>query len=558
MSDKFWVLIESANAEIKAQIAEQSLKSAANGLGAALCVEVRDAAGVRAAFEGTPAPGDVLIVLGNAEPALAFAGLPRTGASLDEALKDPEALLRKAGKKGAAPAAPKPGTRIVAVTSCPTGVAHTFMAAEGLEKAAAELGYALRVETQGSVGAGNPLTDEEIAAASLVIIAADREVDRSRFAGKRVFSSGTQAAIVGGKALIERAFAEAKMQDSSPAAESAESRRGTRTGPYKHLMTGVSFMIPFVVAGGLCIALAFAVGGIAAEGVLAQFLMTLGGSGGFALMVPILAGYIAFSIADRPGIAPGMIGGILCNQMNTGFLGGIAAGFIAGYLILFLNRRIRLGRNLDGLKPVLILPLLGTAVTGLIMYFVIGKPLGALNAFLTEWLSGMSGANAIFLGLLLGGMQAVDMGGPVNKAAYAFSTAMIGSGVYLPMAAVMAAGMTPPLAAGMASLLFKDRFSADERESAWATLVLGCSFITEGAIPFAAKDPLRALPSFIAGSALAGAISMALGIKLMAPHGGVFVLAIPGAISNVLGYLAAIAAGSILSCVLLGVSREKG
>jgi PTS system fructose-specific IIC component len=512
---------------------------------------------VRAAFEGTPAPGDVLIVLGNAEPALAFAGLPRTDASLDEALKDPAALLQKAMKSDAAPAAPRPGTRIAAVTSCPTGIAHTFMAAEGLERAAAELGYAIRVETQGSVGAGTPLSEEEIAAASLVIIAADREVDRSRFAGKRVFSSGTKAAITGGKALIERAFAEAEVQASSPSAASAQSNRGVKTGPYKHLMTGVSFMIPFVVAGGLCIALAFAVGGIKAEGVLAQFLMTLGGSGGFALMVPVLAAYIAFSIADRPGIAPGMIGGLLCNQMNTGFLGGIAAGFIAGYLILFLNRRIRLGRNLDGLKPVLILPLLGTVITGMVMFFVIGKPLGALNAFLTAWLSGMSGANSIFLGLLLGGMMAVDMGGPVNKAAYAFSTGMLGSGVYLPMAAVMAAGMTPPLAAGIASLVFKDRFSNDERESAWATLVLGTAFISEGAIPYAAKDPLRALPSFIAGSALTGAISMALGIQLMAPHGGIFVLAIPGAISDVLGYLAAIAAGTVLSGVLLGVSRKR-
>jgi PTS system fructose-specific IIC component len=552
------VLIESANTEIKAQIAEQSLKSAANQTGAALRVEVRDAAGVRTAFEGTPTPGDVLIVLGNAEPALAFAGLPRTDASLDEALKDPAALLCKASKKGAAPAAPKPGTRIAAVTSCPTGIAHTFMAAEGLEKAAAELGHAIRVETQGSVGAGNPLSEEEIAAAELIIIAADREVDKSRFAGKRVFFSGTQAAIIGGKALIERAFAEAEVQQALASSPSVAGKQGARSGPYRHLMTGVSFMLPFVVAGGLCIALAFAVGGIKAEGVVAQFLMTIGGSGGFALMVPILAGYIAFSIADRPGIAPGMIGGLLCNQMNTGFLGGIAAGFLAGYLILFLNRRIRLGRNLDGLKPVLILPLLGTVVTGMVMYFVIGKPLGALNSYLTAWLSGMSGANSIFLGLLLGGMMAVDMGGPVNKAAYAFSTGMLGSGVYLPMAAVMAAGMAPPLAAGMASLIFKDRFTADERESAWATIILGFSFITEGAIPFAAKDPLRALPSFIAGSALAGAISMALGIRLMAPHGGVFVLAIPGAVSDIPGYLAAIAAGSILSCILLGISRKKG
>jgi PTS system fructose-specific IIC component len=537
MSDNFWVLIESANSEIKAQIAEQSLKSEANKSGAVLHIETRDTAGVRVAFEGTPAPGDVLIVLGNVEPSLAFAGIPRTNASLEEALKDPAALLRKAIKKAvtdspatAAPGQPETRSLIAAITSCPTGIAHTFMAAEGLEKAAAELGCQIRVETQGSVGAGNPLTEDEIAQAVLVIIAADREVDRSRFAGKKVFSSGTNAAITNGKELIKKAFAEAHIQSSSPSSVQNGQGLKQRTGPYKHLMSGVSFMLPFVVAGGLCIALAFAIGGINAEGTLARFFMTLGGAGGFALMVPVLAAYIAFSIADRPGIAPGMIGGLLCNQMGTGFLGGIAAGFIAGYLVRAFNKNIKLGRNLDGLKPVLILPLLGSTLTGLVMYFVIGKPLGTLNSFLTAWLTGMSGVNSILLGLLLGGMMAVDMGGPVNKAAYAFSTGMLGSGAYLPMAAVMAAGMTPPLAAGIASLVFKNRFTNDERESAWATIILGFSFISEGAIPFAAKDPLRALPAFIAGSALTGAISMALGINLMAPHGGIFVLAIPGAI----------------------------
>jgi PTS system fructose-specific IIC component len=541
---------------------EQSLKSEAGKLDAVVHIETRDAAGVRQAFEGTSAAGDVLIVLGNAEPSVAFAGIPRTNASLEEALKDPSALLRKAMKKNipdsvAGAGEPEAGALIAGITSCPTGIAHTFMAAEGLEKAAAELGCRIRVETQGSVGAGNPLTEEEIAGAALVIIAADREVDRSRLAGKRVFSSGTNAAITNGKELIKKAFAEASIQ--SAASSSVQNTQGAkkRTGPYKHLMTGVSFMLPFVVAGGLCIALAFAIGGINAEGVLARFFNTIGGSGGFALMAPVLAGYIAFSIADRPGIAPGMIGGLLCSQMNTGFLGGIAAGFIAGYLVLFLNKHIKLGKNLAGLKPVLILPLLGTSVTGLIMYFLIGKPLGSLNAFLTAWLTGMGGVNSILLGLLLGGMQAVDMGGPVNKAAYAFSTGMLGSGVYLPMAVVMAAGMTPPLAAGIASLIFKNRFTDDERESAWANIILGFSFITEGAIPFAAKNLLRALPAFITGSALAGAISMGIRIKLMAPHGGIFVLAIPGAISNIFGYLAAIAAGTIVSCVLLGILRKK-
>ncbi|MDR2795193.1 MAG: fructose-specific PTS transporter subunit EIIC [Spirochaetaceae bacterium] len=564
MPDNFWVLIESTNAEIKAQIVEQSLKSEAEKSGAVVHVEIRNAAGARSAFDGTPASGDVLIVLGNAEPSVAFAGIPRTNSSLEEALKDPAALLQKAMKKNVpnfttqtASGKPEAGALIAGITSCPTGIAHTFMAAEGLEKAAAELGCRIRVETQGSVGAGNPLTEEEIAGAAIVIIAADKEVDRNRFSGKRVFISGTNAAITNGKELIKKAFAEASIQPAASSSVQNTQDTKKRTGTYKHLMTGVSFMLPFVVAGGLCIALAFAIGGINAEGVLAQFFNTIGGSGGFALMVPVLAGYIAFSIADRPGIAPGMIGGLLCNQMSTGFLGGIAAGFIAGYLVLFLNKHIKLGKNLAGLKPVLILPLLGTSITGLIMYFVIGKPLGAFNAFLTQWLTGMSGVNSILLGLLLGGMMAVDMGGPVNKAAYAFSTGMLGSGVYIPMAAVMAAGMTPPLAAGIASLIFKNRFTDDERESAWANIILGFSFISEGAIPFAAKDPLRALPSFITGSALAGAISAGLGIRLMAPHGGIFVLAIPGAISNIFGYLAAIAAGTALSCTLLGIFRKK-
>ncbi|MDR1929084.1 MAG: fructose-specific PTS transporter subunit EIIC [Treponema sp.] len=560
MPKNFWVLIDSTNAELKAQIAEQSLRNAAEKAGSALRVEIRDAQGIRLAFKGTPEAGDALLVIGNAEPSAVFAGLPRTNASLEEALRDSPALLEKAAKADTtAPAGNAgPGALIVAITSCPTGIAHTFMAAEGLEKAAAELGYRIRVETQGSVGAGNPLTAEEIAAASLVIIAADREIDRSRFGGKRVFSSGTNAAITDGRSLIKRAFAEAALETGSVNAAAAPTGGGKkRTGPYKHLMTGVSFMLPFVVAGGLCVALAFAVGGINAEGNLAQFLMKIGGSGGFALMVPILAGYIAFSIADRPGIAPGMIGGILCNMLGTGFLGGIAAGFIAGYSVYLLKRFVKMPKNLAGLMPILVLPLLGTLITCLLINYVIGTPFAALNNFLTAWLKGLGGANSMLLGLLLGGMMAVDMGGPVNKAAYAFSVGMLEAGVFRPMAAVMAAGMTPPLAVALAVLIFKTKFTQEDREAGPAAAVLGFAFISEGAIPFAAKDPIRVLSSFIVGSALTGALSMLFNIELHAPHGGVFVLFIPGAVNHIVLYFLAIAAGTVLSAVLLGVLKKK-
>jgi PTS system fructose-specific IIC component len=326
-------------------------------------------------------------------------------------------------------------------------------------------------------------------------------------------------------------------------------------------MTGVSFMLPFVVAGGLLIALAFALGGIhanddAAAGTLAHALFQIGANGGFALIVPALAGYIAFSIADRPGIAPGMIGGMLAASLNAGFLGGIAAGFIAGYGVYWLNRLIQLPKNLQGLKPVLILPLLGTLLTGLLMIYAVGTPVAALLAFLTEWLKAMQGSSAILLGLLLGAMMAFDMGGPVNKASYAFSVGLIASQVYTPTAATMAAGMTPPLAIALAARLFRNRFTAEEREASSAAAVLGLAFVTEGAIPFAARDPFRVIPSLMAGSALAGAISMAAGVELKVPHGGVFVLPIPGAVTHLGAYVIAILAGTIASALLLGLLKR--
>lgn len=456
--------------------------------------------------------------------------------------------------------------RIVAITACPTGVAHTFMAAEALEQGAKALGHTIRVETQGSVGAQNTLTPAEIAAADLVILAADTQVDKARFAGKRLYSAGTKAAIRDAGALIAQARAAASPWGATaaaapPGSTPAATTRAPATGPYKHLMTGVSFMLPFVVAGGLLIALAFALGGIyvyddAHKGTLGWTLFQVGAKGGFALMVPALAGYIAFSIADRPGLAPGMIGGLLANTVGAGFLGGIVAGFIAGYGVAWLNRTIRLPRTLEGLKPVLILPLLGSALAGVAMLMLVGQPVAQVLAALTDALKGMQTSSAVLLGMTLGAMMAFDMGGPVNKAAYVFSTTLIASGVAGPMAAAMAAGMVPPLGIALACWLFRSRFSDEEREASKAAGVLGLAFITEGAIPYVARDPLRVIPACVIGAAVTGGLSMMWGIALQAPHGGVFVLAIPNAVNHVLPYAAAIAAGTVATALALGVFKK--
>ncbi|MBR8652105.1 fructose-specific PTS transporter subunit EIIC [Achromobacter sp. Marseille-Q0513] len=558
--NKIWIAIEAGGSAIAGALANAALRKAATERGWDCDIEIRNAAGMQQAYAGAaPKPGDVLLLIGGAQPASPQAGLARSAAGLDEALAAPDRVIAAAIAQGKAPDAG--AKRIVAVTSCPTGIAHTFMAAEGLTQAAQALGHHIRVETQGSVGSGTPLTAEEIAAADLVIIAADREVDRSRFGGKRVHASNTKPAISDGQALIARAFEQASLQAASSDAASTAQAQPRRAGPYKHLMTGVSFMLPFVVAGGLLIALAFALGGIYASdesqaGTLAHALFQIGAQGGFALIVPALAGYIAYSIADRPGIAPGMIGGLLAANMGTGFLGGIVAGFIAGYGTDFMNRRIPLPKQLQGLKPVLILPLLGTLLTGLLITQVVGAPVAAAQTFLTDWLRGMQGASAVMLGMLLGGMMAFDMGGPVNKAAYAFSTSLIASHVYTPMAATMAAGMTPPLAIALATRLFANRYTAEEREAGGATGILGLAFITEGAIPFVARDPLRMIPSLMAGSAVTGAISMAIGAELKVPHGGIFVLPIPGAVTHLLGYVAALVAGTLVSTLAIGLLKR--
>ncbi|QVV81185.1 PTS fructose transporter subunit IIBC, partial [Serratia marcescens] len=437
--------------------------------------------------------------------------------------------------------------------------AHTFMAAEAIESEANKRGWWVKVETRGSVGAGNAITPEEVAAADLVIVAADIEVDLDKFAGKPMYRTSTGLALKKTAQELDKALAEAEVfqpQQRGSAAPAGKKKEGN--GPYRHLLTGVSYMLPMVVAGGLCIALSFVFGIKAFEvkGTLAAALMQIGGGSAFALMVPVLAGFIAFSIADRPGLTPGLIGGMLAVSTGAGFLGGIIAGFLAGYVAKAISSKLRLPQSMEALKPILIIPLVASLITGLIMIYVVGTPVAKIMEGLTHWLQSLGTANAVLLGAILGGMMCTDMGGPVNKAAYAFGVALLSSSVYAPMAAIMAAGMVPPLAMGLATLLARRKFPKSEQEGGKAALVLGLCFITEGAIPFAARDPMRVLPCCIAGGALTGALSMAFGAKLMAPHGGLFVLLIPGAISPVLLYLVAIAAGTLLAGVAYALLKR--
>lgn len=482
--------------------------------------------------------------------ALAAAGIVTLSAA-------PPATARPA--EPAATAEPA-GKRIVAITACPTGIAHTFMAAEALKKAAALAGHTIKVETQGSVGAKNQLSDEDIAQADVVIIAADTHVDLGRFAGKPLHQTSVGSAVKQAAGVIDSALT--MPATAAPAAhvkEAAKPRAQEKAaGPYKHLLTGVSYMLPIVVAGGLTIALSFIFGieAFKEPGTLAAALMQIGGGAAFAIMIPVLSGFIAYSIADRPGLAPGLIGGMLAVNLQAGFLGGIVSGFLAGYVAKAVRDYVRLPANFEGLKPVLVIPLLSTLVVGLLMVYVVGGPVHAIMDGLTRFLQGMGTTNAVLLGLLLGGMMAIDMGGPVNKAAYAFSVGLLTSDTFTPMAAVMAAGMTPPLGICIATLIGRSRFTQAEREAGKAAGVLGLSFITEGAIPFAAKDPLRVIPSMVAGSAVAGALSMYFGCGLRAPHGGVFVLAIPNAVSHLGGYAIAIVAGTLVTTAALLIVKR--
>ncbi|MBV9231084.1 MAG: PTS fructose-like transporter subunit IIB [Chloroflexi bacterium] len=571
-------------------MAAEGLQRGAQALGHTIKVETQGSVGAQNTLtDADIRAADLVIIAADAKVDTSrFTGKPIYETSTKAAINDSQGVVKTALAQTepattpplAQPAATK--QNIVAVTSCPTGIAHTFMAAEGLEKGAQALGHTIKVETQGSVGSQNTLTDADIRAANLVIIAADAKVDTSRFAGKPIYETSTNAAINDGQAVVKTAIAQARsgtQADYVAQVQAAKAARSqSRTGPYKHLMTGVSYMIPFVVAGGILIALAFAVGGyriafydtsnitVLTTGFAANPLQSIGAAlfvtgakAAFLLFVPVLAGFIAYSIADRPGIAPGMIGGVLAGITGSGFLGGIIAGFAAGYLVAWLKRAIRLPSTFAGLMPVLILPVLSSLIIGLFMLYIVGTPVAWLNQALINGLKGLQGANAAILGLIIGLMMAFDMGGPVNKAAYAFSTGLLldpHNPIFVPMAAAMAAGMTPPLGLALATVLFKSRFTHDEREAGKAAWVLGASFITEGAIPFAAEDPFRVIPSIMIGSAVAGALSALFGIGLHVPHGGIWVLFIPGVISNLPLYILSIVVGTIVTTGALFILKR--
>ena len=557
------------NGMVTSVLTSRLLEAAAQRLGWSTAVEVHDPKAIGSPL--TPAQianADLVVVVKTGPlPLQRFVGKRVAQSTPSEALLDPEGFLRSAADTATelqqvdgAETTPDSGKpRLVAITACPTGVAHTFMAAEALQQAAIRKGYDLQVETRGSVGARNVLEAQAIEEADVVLLAADIEVDVARFTGKRVFRCGTGVALKQPDATLDRALAEgAVLSGGAAASTGAGEQKGEMTGVYKHLLTGVSYMLPMVVAGGLLIALSFVFGieAFKEEGTLAAALMKIGGETAFQLMVPLLAGYIAYSIADRPGLAPGMIGGLLAGTLGAGFIGGIIAGFVAGYAAKAVSRWIPLPASIESLKPILIIPLLASLVTGLVMIYVVGTPVAKMLAGLTEFLDTMGTSNAILLGLLLGTMMCVDLGGPVNKAAYAFSVGLLASQSYAPMAATMAAGMVPPIGMGIATLIARRKFAQTEREAGKAALVLGCCFISEGAIPFAAKDPLRVIPASIAGGALTGALSMAFGAKLLAPHGGLFVLLIPNAINHALLYLLAILAGSLVTGVIYAVIKR--
>jgi PTS system fructose-specific IIC component len=584
-------------------MAAEALRHQATVSGHAIAIETQGSAGT--ADELGPeaiADADAVVIAADihVDPAR-FAGKPLVAVTTAEAIRHTSSVIDRVvatAETGAevapgaddevAPVAGGPATpagpkRFVAITSCPTGIAHTFMAAEGLRSAAEAMGHEIAVETQGSVGAQNQLTAADIAAADAVVIAADTKVDLSRFAGKPVYETSTNEALKNGPTVLSRALDLAAEGGDGGAvagtvaaggggaagaagtgggggdAEGGGAGRAALKGIYQHLMTGVSYMLPFVVAGGLLIALSFAFDIDANDPAMAESLagrLNQIGSAALTLFLPVFAGFIAFSIADRPGLTPGFVGGWLAVEVEAGFLGALLAGFVAGYVTLWLARSIRLPDTLAGLKPVLILPLLSTLVIGLVMIYVLGEPLSWLQDQLTEWLDGLQGSNAVVLGLILGAMMASDMGGPLNKVAYTFAVGLIDSGVTAPMAAVMAAGMTPPIGLALATVLFPGRWTRDEHEAGKPAWVLGLSFITEGAIPFAARDPVRVIPALVAGSATAGAISLGMDASTEVPHGGIFDLFVPGAVDNAVWWLFAIVVGTLVTTAVLLVTKR--
>ncbi|KLI46605.1 PTS fructose transporter subunit IIA [Brachyspira hyodysenteriae] len=453
--------------------------------------------------------------------------------------------------------------QVLAVTACPTGIAHTYMAADALLKKGKELGITIKVETNGSSGVKNELTKDEIKNAKGIIVAADKNVAMERFAGKNVDIVGVKEAIKDPERLINNAVNQTapiyhSNEDNSQA--SNKFAKKPKTGVYKHLMSGVSNMLPFVVGGGILIAFSFMFGINASNpndpsyNAFAKLLNDIGGGNAFFLMVPVMAAFIGMSIADRPGFAPAMVGGLISLNSGGGFLGGLIGGFLGGYITLLFKKIFsKLPESLEGIKPVLLYPLFGIFFTGAIMYLFIVDPIAAINSGLSDFLKNLGTGNLIFLGALLGAMMSTDMGGPINKAAFTFGIAMIASGQYAPHAAVMAGGMVPPLGIALATTIFKNKFTADERDAGKTCYVMGLSFITEGAIPFAASDPIRVIPSCIIGAAISGALTMAFHIELRAPHGGIFVLPI---VNNPIMYLLAIVIGSVITAVLLGFIKK--
>lgn len=546
-------------------------------------------------LDGTPAKIIFLIAAPNAEDNVHLQVLSKlsvmlmdeqftnsliNAGSVDEFLNIIDSAEKAKDEKEAAKEAKEPvevkkdDVFIVAVTACPTGIAHTYMAAEAIEKKAKELGYQVKVETRGSAGAKNVLTDDEIAKATGVIVACDTNVPTDRFDGKKVIECQVSDGINKTEELVKRiAAGDAPVFKASGKKEASHSSIGGKESIghqiYKHLMNGVSHMLPFVVGGGILIAIAFLIDGFSVDlnslpadqranfGTITQGAALFKGIGGtaFGFMLPILAGFIAMSIADRPGLAVGFVGGSIAANGTSGFLGALVAGFVAGYIVNLLKKIFsKLPESLDGVKPVLLYPLLGIFLIGVIMQFVVEPPIGALNTAINNGLNGLNGASAVVLGVLLGGMMAIDMGGPVNKAAYVFGTASIAAGNYNIMAAVMIGGMVPPLAIALATIFFKNKFTAEERKAGPTNFIMGLSFITEGAIPFAASDPLHVLPACAVGSAVAGGLSMAFGCTLMAPHGGIFVVP---TIGNPLMYLVALVIGAFIACGLLGLLKKK-
>ncbi len=452
--------------------------------------------------------------------------------------------------------------QVLAVTACPTGIAHTYMAADSLNTKAAQMGITIKVETNGSTGIKNALTDKDIQAAKAIIIAADKNVEMKRFEGKKLIQVPVSQAIKNPEALLKQAISgEAKVYHHSGENDHTESSSQAKGSFYRHLMSGVSNMLPFVIAGGILIAISFMFGINSANpedpsfNPFAKLLMDLGGGGGaFALLIPVLAAFIGMSIGDRPGFMPAMVGGLMASNSGAGFLGGLIAGFLGGYVAVFLKKiTSKLPQVLEGIKPILIFPVLGLLITGSIMAGILDWVV-ALNNWLTGHLNNLSGGNLVVMGIVLGAMMAVDMGGPVNKVAYTFGIAAIQAGNLAPHAAIMAGGMVPPLGIALATTFFKKKFSEAERKSGAVNYIMGASFITEGAIPFAAADPLRILPACIVGSAIAGGLAMAFGCQLPAPHGGIFILPL---IKNWPGYLVSVLAGSAASGALIGLLKKN-